>query len=76
VLLAVGEAKRQETMSASHRKRLLRIRDLLVAKGEPGAQDARPFLFRCAGFSDPLIQRAATDSSVQFIGLDRLCYGS
>lgn len=76
VLLAIGEAKWQETMSASHLKRLEHIRGLLAAKGEPGAPDARLFLFGGAGFSDALIQRAATDPSVQLIGLDRLYYGS
>jgi AAA+ ATPase superfamily predicted ATPase len=76
VLLAIGEAKWQETMSASHLKRLEHIRELLVAKGEPGARDARLFLFSGAGFSDALIQRAAADPSIQLIGLDRLYYGS
>jgi hypothetical protein len=63
-------------MSASHLKRLEHIRELLVTKGGPGAQDARLFLFGGAGFSDALTQRAATDPSVQLIGLDRLYYGS
>jgi uncharacterized protein len=76
VLLAIGEAKWQETMSASHLKRLEHIRELLAAKGDPRAQDTRLFLFGGAGFSDALIQRAATDPSVQLIGLDRLYYGS
>ena len=76
MLLAIGEAKWQETMSASHLKRLEHIRELLVTKGGPGAQDARLFLFGGAGFSDALTQRAATDPSVQLIGLDRLYYGS
>lgn len=76
VLLAIGEAKWQETMSASHLKRLEHIRELLAAKGEPGTQDTRLFLFGGAGFSDALTQRAAADPSVQLIGLDRLYYGS
>ncbi|MGH3264352.1 MAG: AAA family ATPase [Trebonia sp.] len=76
ILLAIGEAKWQETMSAGHLKRLERIRELLAAKGEPGAEGARLLLFGGAGFSDALTQRAATDPSVQLIGLDRLYYGS
>jgi uncharacterized protein len=76
VLLAIGEAKWQETMSASHLKRLEHIRELLAARGEPGTQDTRLFLLSGAGFSDALKQRAATDPSVQLIGLDRLYYGS
>jgi hypothetical protein len=61
---------------ASHLKRLEHIRELLVAKGEPGAQDARLFLFGGAGFSAALIQQAAADRSIQLIGLDRLYCGS
>ena len=76
VVDGVGEAKWQETMSASHLRKLEHIRELLVAKGEPGAQDARLFLFGGARFSDALIQRAAADPSIQLIGLDRLYYGS
>lgn len=33
MLLAIGEAKWQETMSASHLKRLEHIRELLEARG-------------------------------------------
>jgi hypothetical protein len=75
-LLAIGEAKWQESMTTSHLKRLEHIRDLLRAKGEPGAQRARLFLFGGAGFSDTLAERAAEDPSVQLIGLDRLYYAS
>jgi uncharacterized protein len=49
VLLAIGEAKRRETVSASHLKRLEHIRELLAAKGEPGAQDARLFCSAAQG---------------------------
>src|SRR3984957_1941017 len=71
VLLAIGEAKWQEHMTTSHLKRLQHIRELLVAKGEPGARGARLLLFGGAGFSDALVRRAAADPSVQLIGLDR-----
>lgn len=76
MLLAIGEAKRQETMSVSHLKRLEHIRELLATKSGPGAQDARLFLFGREGFTDALTQRAATDPSIHLIGLDRLYYGS
>jgi AAA+ ATPase superfamily predicted ATPase len=76
VLLAIGEAKWQEVISVSHLNRLEHIRELLVAKGEPGARTARLLLFGGAGFSDALVQRAEADPSVQLIGLDRLYYGS
>lgn len=75
MLLAIGEAKWQEVISASHLRRLEHIRELLVAKGEPGARGARLLLFGGAGFSDALVRRAEGDPSVQLIGLDRLYYG-
>ena len=76
VLLAIGEAKWQEIMSINHLKRLEYIRQLLAAKSEPGAQEARLLLFGGAGFTDALVQRAAHDPSVQLIDLDRLYYGT
>jgi uncharacterized protein len=76
VLLAIGEAKWQEVMTAGHLKRLEHIRELLVAKGEPGARAARLLLFSGAGFSESLAERAAADPQVQLIGLDRLYFGS
>jgi AAA+ ATPase superfamily predicted ATPase len=76
VLLAIAEAKWQEVITISHLRRLEHIRELLVTKGEPGARGARLFMFGGAGFSDALRERAANDSSVQLIGLDRLYYGS
>jgi AAA+ ATPase superfamily predicted ATPase len=76
LLLAIGEAKWQEVMSLSHLKRLEHIRELLVAKSEPGARCVRLLLFGGAGFSDALVQQAAADPSIQLIGLERLYYGS
>ncbi|HUC27858.1 MAG TPA: ATP-binding protein [Streptosporangiaceae bacterium] len=76
VLLAIGEAKWQDPVTTRHLKRLEQIRDLLRAKGEPGAKSARLFLFSGTEFSEALTQRAAKDPSVQLIGLDRLYYGS
>jgi uncharacterized protein len=75
-LLALGEAKWQESLTNSHLKRLEYIRDLLEAKGQPGAESARLLLFSGTGFSDALTEQAAKDPSVQLIGLDRLYYGS
>ncbi len=76
LLLAIGEANWQEVISGRHLTRLERIRELLAVKGEAGALGARLLLFSGAGFSDALVQRAATDPSIQLIGLDRLYYGS
>jgi uncharacterized protein len=75
-LLAIGEAKWQETMATRHLERLEHIRDLLQARGEPGAASARLLLFSGSGFSDTVVRRAEGDPSVQLIGLDRLYYGS
>jgi hypothetical protein len=75
-LLAIGEAKWQESMTTGHLHRLEHLRGLLQAKGEHGADDARLLLFSGAGFSDALVARAERDPSVQLIGLDRLYYES
>lgn len=75
-LLAMGEAKWQERMDVGHLTRLERIRDLLRANGQPGSESARLLLFSGAGFSDALANRAATDPTIQLIGLSRLYYGS
>ena len=53
-----------------------RGRDLLLARGEPGAETARLFLFSGTGFSDTITKRAEEDPAVQLIGLDRLYGGS
>jgi AAA+ ATPase superfamily predicted ATPase len=75
-LLALGEAKWQEQMTATHLKRLEHVRGLLRAKAEPGAESARMLLFSGAGFSAGLVEHAAKDPTIQLIGLDRLYYGS
>lgn len=74
-LLAIGEARWQETVTGSHLRKLEHIRDLLVARGDPGAETARLFLFSGAGFSDTLMKRAEGDPTIQLIGLDRLYRG-
>lgn len=75
-LLALGEAKWQETITASHLKKLEHIRGLLLARGEPGADNARLLFFSGSGFSDAIVERAGEDPTIQLIGLDRLYYGS
>jgi AAA+ ATPase superfamily predicted ATPase len=76
ILLAIGEAKWHEPVTTSHLKRLEHIRDLLRAKGVPGAESARLFLFGGTEFSAALKERATKDRSVQLVGLDRLYYES
>lgn len=75
-LLAIGEAKWQETITTGHLGKLEHVRDLLRARGEPGAESARLFLFSGTGFSDRVTERADSDPSIQLIGLDRLYTGS
>jgi len=75
-LLAIGEAKWQETIGMKHLERLEHIRNLLVATGESGASNARLLLFGGSGFSDAVVERATSDPSIQLVGLDRLYQGS
>lgn len=75
-LLALGEAKWQETITISHLKKLEHIRGLLMARGEPGAENARLLFFSGSGFSDAIMERAGEDPAIQLIGLDRLYHGS
>lgn len=74
-LLAIGEAKWQETITMSHLGKLEHVRGLLKARGEPGAESARLLLFSGTGFSDAVTERAKADPSVQLIGLERLYTG-
>lgn len=76
MLLAIGEAKWQESLTSSHLRRLEHIRDLLRTKRGSVAEDTRLLLFGGAGFSDALVDRAAQDPSVQLVNLDRLYYGT
>jgi len=71
-LLAIGESKWQEPIGLGHLTRLQHIRDLLVRRGEPGAQSAGLFLFGSSKFSDELSRRAIDDPSIHLIGLDDL----
>lgn len=75
-LLAIGEAKWQEAITMSHLKKLEHVRDLLIARGGPGAESARLFLFSGSGFNEAVTERAKNDPSIQLIGLDRLYHGS
>jgi hypothetical protein len=75
-LLAIGEAKRQETITDSHLKKLEHVRDLLLIRGNPGAETARLLLFSGTGFSDAIVKRAEDDPTIQLMGLDRLYHGS
>jgi AAA+ ATPase superfamily predicted ATPase len=74
-LLAIGEAKWQETMTLSHLHRLERIRTLLGARRDIRAEQTRLLCFSGAGFSEDLKRIAATDPTVQLVDLERLYSG-
>jgi hypothetical protein len=76
-LLAIGEAKWNQTMDLGHLQRLERIRDLLGGQGHTGTPDqVRLVCFAGSGFTDGLRQRAARDQTVQLVDLDRLYHGT
>jgi hypothetical protein len=75
-LLAIGEAKWQETMTLSHLARLQRIRELLRERGGVRAERTRLLCFSGAGFSADLEEAAAHDPAVQLVGLERLYEGA
>jgi uncharacterized protein len=74
-LLAIGEVKWQETMTASHVRRLAHIRELLRGKGEVRAHSTRLLCFSGAGFSREVIEASRSDPGIQLIGLRRLYEG-
>ncbi|MDT3397151.1 ATP-binding protein [Streptomyces sp. B1866] len=73
-LLAIGEAKWNETMGLGHLRRLQHIRDLLRARGAVPADGTRLLCFSGAGFSDDLRRAADQDGAVALVDLARL-YG-
>ncbi|GAA2512172.1 ATPase AAA [Winogradskya humida] len=73
-LLAIGEAKWNETIGIKHLQRLKNIRDLLNAKPSVHADTCRLMLFSGAGFTPELAAIADTDPAVQLVGLGSL-YG-
>jgi hypothetical protein len=75
VLLAIGEAKWNDTMGPSHLQRLQHIRELLAARGTATTEQTRLMCFSGAGFTDELRQTAARDQTIQLIDLQRLYHG-
>ncbi|MEV0092619.1 ATP-binding protein [Streptomyces sp. NPDC050738] len=71
VLLAIGEAKWNETMGMDHLQRLKHIRSLLVAQGT-ATEATRLFCYSGAGFTSALSRLAESDPSVQLVDLARL----
>ena len=75
-LLAIGEAKWNDTMGLDHLRRLEHIRSLLRSRDGIRADRTRLVCFSGAGFTDELRSRAAQDASVQLVDLERLYAGA
>ncbi len=73
-LLALGEAKWNETMGISHLQRLDHIRSLLRTLTTSGGVP-RLLCFSGAGFTPELHDAAADDRTIQLIDLQRLYHG-
>jgi uncharacterized protein len=73
-LLAIGEAKWNDTMGAAHLDRLREIRGALATTGRYDTTRTRLLCFSGAGFDDNLRAAAAAAHDVQLIGLGNL-YG-
>lgn len=76
-LLAIGEAKWNDTMGLGQLERLRHIRGLLAARDDRSASTSatRLLCFSGAGFTAELRAAAATDPLVQLVGLERLYRG-
>jgi uncharacterized protein len=74
-LLAIGEAKWNDTIGMGHLRRLQETRDLLRARDPAQAADTRLVFYSGAGFMPELQQRAAEDATIQLVGLPRLYHG-
>ncbi len=72
-LLAIGEAKWNDTMGAGHVERLRKIRDMIGAAGRYDTADTRLLCFSGTGFNDNA-RAAAASGDVRLIDLPML-YG-
>jgi uncharacterized protein len=75
-LLAIGEAKWNETLGTGHLRRLQHIRDLLHARDGINAENTRLLCFSGAGFTDELSALANETEAVQLIDVERLYRGT
>jgi hypothetical protein len=73
VLLAIGEAKWNDTMGLSHLQRLQHIRGLLAARTP--TERTRLLCFSGSGFTDDLQHAADHDQTIQLVDLKRLYLG-
>jgi hypothetical protein len=73
-LLAIGEAKWNDTMGAAHIERLRHIRDLITLADRYDTTNTQLMCFSGAGFNDKANAAAAADPGIQLIDLAAL-YG-
>lgn len=73
-LLAIGEAKWNDTMGITHIERLQHIRDLITRAGRYDTTGTRLMCLSGAGFDDKAYAAAQTDPDVQLVDLQTL-YG-
>ncbi|MZE77309.1 AAA family ATPase [Streptomyces xinghaiensis] len=73
-LLAIGEAKWNDTMGIAHIERLKHIRELIARAGRYDTTSTRLLCFSGAGFNDKAYAAAEASPSVQLVGLNSL-YG-
>ncbi|SCF79774.1 hypothetical protein GA0115280_112820 [Streptomyces sp. Cmuel-A718b] len=71
-LLAVGEAKWNDTMGAAHIERLRHIRDLITLAGRYDTTNTQLLCFSGAGFNDKAHAAAAADPDIRLIDLATL----
>ncbi len=75
ILLAIGEAKWNETMGMGHLERLRHIRAFLHERSSVRTHDTRLLCFSGAGFTDELRRLAEHDAALQLVDLPRLYTG-
>lgn len=75
-LLAIGEAKWNDTMDTRHLRRLEHIRGLLRQRSDVDAEHTRLLCFSGAGFDNELRARAAASDGIQLVDLARLYTGT
>ncbi|OPC81340.1 ATPase [Embleya scabrispora] len=74
-LLAIGEAKWNDTIGIAHIDRLRAIRDLIRNAGRYDTSETRLICFSGAGFNDKARAAAAADPDIRLVGLDTI-YGT
>lgn len=71
-LLAIGEAKWNDTMGIAHLDRLRQIREVIGGTGRYDVRGTRLICFSGAGFNDRIHEAAATSDDVVLVGLPEL----